>query len=42
MKTYVLDSARFSDVESFYDEVSAIFGFPEYFGRNLDAMADCL
>ncbi|MDQ1343895.1 MAG: Barstar protein [Patescibacteria group bacterium] len=42
MKTYVLDAARFSDADAFYDEASSAFGFPDYFGRNLDALADCL
>ena len=42
MKTYVLDAAKFADVPAFYDEVSRIFGFFDEFGRNLDALADCL
>jgi RNAse (barnase) inhibitor barstar len=42
MKTFLLDASRFSTRDGFYDEVSAVFGFPDYFGRNLDALADCL
>ena len=42
MKIYVLDAAKFADVPAFYDEVSRTFGFFDEFGRNLDALADCL
>ncbi|MFB0965252.1 MAG: barstar family protein [Patescibacteria group bacterium] len=42
MKTYVLDSAKFTGIPEFYDEVSRTFGFFDEFGRNLDALADCL
>ena len=42
MKTYVLDASKFSDVAAFYDEVSRTFGFSGEFGRNLDALWDCL
>ena len=42
MKTFIIDSQKFSSRETFYDEASRVFGFPEYFGRNLDALYDSL
>ena len=42
MKTYTIDGTRFNGVETFYDEISRICSFPDYFGRNLDALYDCL
>ncbi len=42
MKSYILDGTRFNGVETFYTEVSQVFSFPDYFGRNLDALHDSL
>lgn len=42
MRTYVLDASEFSTADAFYDAASRTFSFPEYFGRNLDALSDCL
>lgn len=42
MKQYIIDGNNFTGVESFYDEVCRVFSFPEYFGRNLDALYDSL
>lgn len=30
------------EIDGFYDEISRAFRFPDYFGRNLDALYDCL
>lgn len=30
------------DLEEFYDQISEALAFPGYFGRNLDALWDCL
>ncbi|MBO0812818.1 MAG: barstar family protein, partial [Microlunatus sp.] len=32
----------FRDPAGFYTEIAARLGFPDYFGRNLDALWDCL
>ncbi|MCR4952105.1 MAG: barstar family protein [Solobacterium sp.] len=40
--TFKLDPERIKDRESMADYMDEIFCFPEYFGRNLDALADLL
>lgn len=42
MKTYTLESKNIQDMETFYNEISKVFNFPAHFGRNLDALSDCL
>ncbi len=42
MKTYTLQAKNFNTVESLYDEITRVLSFPEYFGRNLDALYDIL
>lgn len=42
MRDYVLDESRFDSVSRFFDAVASEFGFFPDFGRNLDALADCL
>jgi RNAse (barnase) inhibitor barstar len=38
----LIDTARITDWKSFHDVFADAFGFPEYYGRNLDAFFDCL
>ena len=38
----VFDCYAWKSQEDFYTEVSQRLSFPEYFGRNLDALNDCL
>jgi RNAse (barnase) inhibitor barstar len=33
---------QIEDLESFYDEISKALSFPDYFGRNLDALEDMI
>ena len=40
--TVTIDAARVVDRESFHDEFTKAFGFPEFYGRNLDAWVDCM
>ncbi len=42
MNTYTLESSHVQNMETFYDEISKVMSFPEHFGRNLDALYDCL
>ncbi len=45
--SYIMPTARLNgehilNRESFHTECSAVFGFPDFYGRNLDAWVDCL
>ena len=37
-----LDASRLTNREDMSDYMKQAFEFPEYFGRNLDALKDCL
>ncbi|MFD8705286.1 barstar family protein [Kitasatospora sp. NPDC059648] len=40
--TYVIDGNEIGTLEDFWDVVGRTIGVDGYFGRNLDAFADCL
>jgi hypothetical protein len=42
MKIIVVDTSQIVDWESFHDVFATAFGFPSYYGRNLDAWIDCM
>ncbi len=42
MKTVVLNCESYMNMGDFYDELSDKLGLPSYFGRNFDALRDCL
>ncbi|CAD5374677.1 Barnase inhibitor [Rubrivivax sp. A210] len=42
MTHLTLPTQRISDWPSFHDECAKLFGFPEFYGRNMDAWIDCL
>jgi len=42
MPVVLLDGRRMCDWTSFHAECQAIFGFPDFYGRNMDAWIDCL
>lgn len=37
-----LDGATIGDWRTFHDQCAAAFGFPAYYGRNMNAWIDCL
>lgn len=42
MKVCVLDGWEIGDRETLHDVLGAALGLPEWYGRNLDALYDCL
>jgi Barstar (barnase inhibitor) len=37
-----IDCAKIRDWPSFHEEFAAAFGFPDFYGRNMDAWIDCM
>lgn len=37
-----IDCSKISDWESFHNEFNRVFGFPDFYGRNMDAWIDCM
>jgi ribonuclease inhibitor len=42
MRVVILDGSQFTNQEVFHEIVSQQLDFPDYYGRNLDALWDCL
>lgn len=42
MNIIILDGQYMTSREEAYDYIEKVMRFPEYFGKNLDALADCL
>ena len=42
MRQYTLDGNNMTTLEAAYDEFEQVFALPDYFGRNLDALEECL
>ena len=42
MKRIQLDTAEIRDWDSFHQVFQEAMGFPEFYGRNLDAWIDCM
>ena len=42
MATVQLAGDRITDWDSFHTESAAAFGFPDFYGRSMDAWVDCL
>ena len=39
---YTIDAERLNDREEAHDYLAEVFDFPDYYGKNLDALYDCL
>jgi len=37
-----LDTSRICDWDSFHDVFAEVFGFPDFYGRNMNAWIDCM
>ncbi|MCA2999596.1 MAG: barstar family protein [Rhodocyclaceae bacterium] len=42
MKTVIINGAAITDASSFHSEFQRALGFPEFYGRNMDAWIDCM
>lgn len=42
IRTVQIDGTRITDWPEFHDAFAQAFGFPEFYGRNLDAWVDCM
>jgi len=42
MKRITLDGSRITGWDSFHDEFALLFGFPAFYGRNMNAWIDCM
>ncbi|MBJ9665648.1 barstar family protein [Burkholderia gladioli] len=42
MTNVLTDTAKITDWPSFHRVFSQIFGFPSFYGNNMDALVDCL
>ena len=42
MVRLVIDFLKIKTVDNFHDEMKKLFGFPDFYGRNIHALIDCL
>ncbi len=42
MRVCVLDGRKIEDVKSLHNELASLLEFPDWYGKNLDALHDCL
>lgn len=42
MKKALLDTLFVKDINQLHEEIAKVLKFPDYYGKNLDALYDCL
>jgi RNAse (barnase) inhibitor barstar len=42
VKTIILECDKYETMNDFYNDIAQKMNFPEYFGKNYDALKDCL
>lgn len=42
MDTYMLDASKFTDKKNSHEYLKEALNLPDYYGKNLDALHDCL
>lgn len=42
LKIVEINCNNIADWDTFHDEFSQVFGFPDFYGRNMDAWNDCM
>ena len=42
MQMVTIDTSAIADWQTFHDVFANAFGFPDYYGRNMDAWIDCM
>ena len=42
MKEIVFDSSQIETMDELHEKLAEVLGFPDHYGKNLDALYDCL
>ena len=42
MTKYIIDFRKINSLDEAHEEIKNALGFPDYYGKNLDALNDCL
>ncbi|MGV8893273.1 MAG: barstar family protein [Burkholderiaceae bacterium] len=42
MPTVIMNGEAITNWDAFHDESQRVFGFPEFYGRNMNAWVDCM
>ena len=42
MKVFIIDAKRLAEKTAAHEYLKSLFDFPDYYGKNLDALYDCL